>query len=83
MSDMLIYVDGSGATRVEVRLDNGTVWLSRALMAALYGREVPTINEHLRHIYEEGELDPAATIRKFLIVRTEGTREVSREISWS
>ncbi len=83
MSDMLIHVDGSGATRVEVRLDNGTVWLSQALMAALYGKDVRTISEHLVNLYDEGELDPDATIRRFRIVRTEGTREVSREISWS
>jgi len=51
-----------------VRLDQGTVWLSQRAFAALYDVTVPTINEHLRHIFEEEELDPTATVRKLLIV---------------
>jgi hypothetical protein len=63
---------------VQVRLAEGTVWLTQKLMADLYGKDVRTINEHLENIYEEGELDPEATIRKFRIVQTEGNRSVSR-----
>src|SRR5262249_44833997 len=55
-------------------------WLSQAEMAELFGVTTPTINEHLRHIYEEGELEDEPTIRNFRIVRSEGARQVSREV---
>ena len=73
---LLIYQDGS--LRVQVRIDGRTVWLTQRLMAELYHVSVKTVNEHLVNIYAEKELDPAATIRKFQIVQTEGTRQVSR-----
>mgnify|MGYP000247651846 CR=1 FL=1 len=73
---LLIYQDGS--LRVQVRIDGATVWLTQRLMAELYQVSVKTVNEHLVNIYAENELDPAATIRKFRIVQTEGTRRVSR-----
>jgi len=76
--EFLVYVGDDGATHVHVRLAEGTVWLSQRLMAQLYGKDVRTINEHLQAIFEEGELDPGATIRKFRIVQTEGNRSVSR-----
>ena len=79
--ELILYTDPNGTTRLQVRLVDGTVWLSQALMASLYGKDVRTINEHLRNIYEEGELAPEATIRNFRIVQIEGTREVSREIA--
>jgi hypothetical protein len=65
---------------VECRFAGETVWLTQALIAELYGKDVRTINEHLQNLFEEGELDPAATIRKFRIVRREGEREVTRLI---
>ncbi|MCH8474882.1 MAG: virulence RhuM family protein [Opitutales bacterium] len=73
---LLIYRE-EGA-EVQVRLDGRTVWLTQRLMAELYQISVKTVNEHLVNIYNEGELDPQATIRKFRIVQIEGTREVSR-----
>jgi hypothetical protein len=76
--EFLVYVGDDGAAQVQVRLSEGTVWLTQKLMSELYGKDVRTINEHLKNIYEEGELDPTATIRKFRIVRTEGKRTVSR-----
>lgn len=78
--EFLVYVDPNGETRVQVQVVDGTVWLSQRLMADLYGKDVRTINEHLSNIYDEGELDPGATIRKFRIVRSEGNRSVSRLI---
>lgn len=78
--ELLVYIDDEGVARVHVRLVEGTVWLTQRLMAELYGKDVRTINEHLVNIYEEEELDPGATIRKFRIVRTEGNRRVSRLI---
>lgn len=73
---LLIYQDG--ALRVQVRMDGQTVWLTQRFMAELYQVTVPTINEHLKSIYEDNEIELEATIRKFRIVQTEGTRQVSR-----
>ena len=75
---ILIYQDG--CLEVQVRLDGRTVWLTQRLMAELYQVSVKTVNEHLINIYSEEELDSGATIRKFRIVQTEGTRQVSRMV---
>ena len=77
---MLLYVSEDGHTRVDCRFEGETLWLSQALIAELYGKDVRTISEHLTNLYEEGEIDPGATIRKFRIVRVEGAREVARVI---
>ena len=66
---LLIYQDGG--LRVQVRIDGKTVWLTQRLIAELYQVSVKTVNEHLINIYNEGEHDPEATIRKFRIVQTE------------
>lgn len=79
-SQIIIYQTASGETKLEVRLENETVWLTQKLMAELFQTTVPNINMHLKNVFEEGELDPTATIKDFLIVRTEGNREVSRTI---
>lgn len=78
--EFLLYQTEDGRTRVECRFKNETIWLSQKLMSELFDKDVRTINEHLKTIYEEGEMDPAATIRKFRIVREEGSREVARII---
>jgi hypothetical protein len=72
----LIYTDGGQNLRV--RIDGRTVWLTQKLIAELFQVSVPTVNEHLTNIYDEGELAAEATIRKFRIVQTEGSRQVSR-----
>jgi hypothetical protein len=64
--------------KLRVRLDGQTVWLPQRLIAELFDVSVKTANEHLVNIYDEGELAPEATIRKFRIVQIEGTRQVSR-----
>jgi hypothetical protein len=78
--EFLLFKSADGSTRVECRFEAETLWLSQASMAELYDKDVRTINEHLINIYKEGELEQNATIRKFRIVRQEGTRQVSREI---
>lgn len=78
--EILLYQTEDGRTRVECWFQNEMVWLSQALMAELYQKDVRTINEHLKRIYSDGELAPEATIRKFRIVRREGGREVARQI---
>jgi len=75
---LLTYQDG--ATRLQVRLDGQTVWLTQRLLAELYQVPVPTINEHLASIYDEAELDRSATIRNFRIVQLEGSRQVTRSV---
>ncbi len=75
---VLIYTDGGSQLRV--RLDDNTVWLTQKLMAELYGVTVAKVNEHLAGIYKDGELLEEATIRNFLIVQREGSRDVSRNV---
>ena len=72
----LIYTDGG--LNLQVRLDGPTVWLPQKLIAELFQVTVPTVNEHLANIYDESELSPESTIRKFRIVQTEGNRQVAR-----
>jgi hypothetical protein len=76
----ILYRTEDGRTRIQCRFENETIWLSQALIAELFQKDVRTINEHLVNIYEEGELSREATIRKFRIVRLEGKREVVREV---
>ena len=81
-SQIIIYQNEAGETRLEVRLENETVWLTQKLMAELFQTTVANINIHLKNIFDEGELDPKATIKDFLIVRLEGSREVNRNIEY-
>ena len=78
-SQLLIYQSPSGEVKIDVRLDNETVWLTQKLMAELFQTSVPNINMHLKSIYEDGELTESATIKDFLIVQKEGDRNISRK----
>ena len=78
-SEIILYQTEDGRTRIQCRLENGTIWLSQALIADLFQVTVPTVNEHLKGIYNDSELEAGATIRKFRIVRSEGRREVERK----
>ncbi|GAB5544297.1 MAG: virulence RhuM family protein [Sandaracinaceae bacterium] len=79
--ELIFYESAEGKVRVEVHHEDETFWLSQRQMADLFGVDVRTVNEHLRNIYESGELDQEATIRNFRMIRTEGNRSVSREIA--
>ncbi|MHB8743709.1 MAG: virulence RhuM family protein [Sulfuricaulis sp.] len=79
-SEIILYQTEDGRTRIQCRFEDEMVWLSQALIAELFQVTVPTVNEHLKGIYAEGELMQGATIRKFRIVRLEGSRQVTREI---
>lgn len=79
-SEFILYQTEDGRTRIQCRFDNETLWLTQALIADLFQKDVRTINEHLANIFEEGELRREATIRKFRIVRQEGARQVAREV---
>jgi len=79
-SAIILYQTEDGRTRVQCWLENETIWLTQALMAELFQKDVRTINEHLVNIFEEGEPTREATIRKIRIVRSEGCRQVAREV---
>lgn len=77
-SNILLYKTSQGEVKIEVIFNNETFWMSQKRMAALFGVDVKTINYHLGQIYESGELQEEATIRKIQIVQQEGEREVER-----
>lgn len=81
-AEFLIFTGQAGKQSIEARYEDETVWLSQKLMAELFAVSVPTINEHLRNIYETGELTREATIRNFRIVQAEGGRNISRQIDF-
>ncbi|MCH8922982.1 MAG: virulence RhuM family protein [Planctomycetes bacterium] len=78
--EFLLYQTEDGQTRIECRFSGESIWLSQSQMAELFLVTVPTINEHLKNLYGEGEIEPDSTIRKFRIVRQEGSRQVTRQI---
>jgi hypothetical protein len=82
ISQLILYQTEDGKTKLEVRLQDETVWLTQKMMAELFKVAVPTVNEHIKNIYSEDELVPKATIRKFLIVQKEGIRNVSRKVDF-
>lgn len=79
-SQFLLYQTSDGQTRLEVRLENETVWLTQSQMAELFQTSIPNVSMHIRNIFAEGELQGAATVKDFLTVRQEGSRQVSRSV---
>lgn len=75
-----IYVSKGGDVELNVGLDQETVWLSQKQMAHLFNKDIKTVNQHIKHIYEEMELEKLSTISKSKIVQNEGGRKVSREV---
>ena len=71
-SELILYQTEDNRTRIEVRLENETVWLTQKLMAELFQKDVRTVNEHIQNIFEEGELSPDSVIRKFRITAADG-----------
>jgi hypothetical protein len=78
--EIIIYQTEDGLTNIEVKIQDETVWLTQQQMADLFQTSRTNVVEHIKHIYDEGELDENATCRKFRQVRKEGNREVSREM---
>ena len=68
-SSFLLYTTEDGKTRIQVKLQDETVWLTQKLMSELFQVTVPTVNEHIKTIYKDGELTLESTIRKFRIVQ--------------
>ena len=80
--NIIIYQSEDGVVRLDVRLEDKTVWLTQQQMADLFGSSRTNVVEHIKHIYEDEELNEEATCRKFRQVRQEGNREVTREIPY-
>ena len=81
-AEYLTYIAATGDSKesIEMRYEDENIWLTQKMMATLYGVETPTINFHIKKIYDDLELSKEATIRKFLIVQNEGNRQVEREV---
>ncbi|QCE34594.1 hydroxyacid dehydrogenase [Acetobacteraceae bacterium] len=80
--ELILYTTEDGKAAIELHAHKGTVWLSQSEMATLFERGLPTINEHIKAIYAEGECLEEATLRNFRIVQNEGGRAVEREIAF-
>ena len=78
--EFLFFTSEDGHTRIECRFESDTLWLTQALIADLYQKDVRTINEHLINLYKENEIERNSTIRNFRMVRQEGERQVTRGI---
>lgn len=76
--EIIIYQTESGNTKINVRMENDTVWLTLDQMSALFQRDKSTISRHIKNIYAEGELLREATVVKFATVQNEGGRQVER-----
>jgi hypothetical protein len=79
-SQLLIYTSPDGKTRIDVRLEGETVWLSQTQMADLFQTSKQNISHHVRSIFEEKELQQSSTVKRYLTVQSEGTRTVQRTI---
>ena len=78
--EILIYSSDDGVTKIDVRLEDETVWLTQQQLADLYHTSKSNVSEHITNIFKEGELDEAATVRKFRTVQIEGGRNVERNL---
>ena len=76
-AEFLIFTGQAGEQSIEARYEDETIWLTQQLMAELFQSSKQNISHHIKSIYEEGELQPEATVKKYLTVRQEGKRQPS------
>ncbi len=81
-SNIIIYQTTDGQTKLQVKLEEETVWLSQIQICQLFGKAKATISEHIKNVFEEGELDKNSTVRNFRTVQNEGDRNVNRQIDF-
>ncbi len=81
-SQFIVYESEDGQIKIDVRLEDESVWLTQQLMAELFQSSKQNISHHIQSIYEEGELVPEATVKKYLTVRPEGNRDVQRQLEY-
>ncbi len=80
--EIVIYQTDDGDTKIDVRFVDETVWLTQAQLCELYQTSKSNISEHIKNIFDEGELDEISTVRKFRTVQTEGERTVTRNVTY-
>lgn len=81
-AEYLTYVASTGeGPNVDIRYEDEDIWLTQKMMSLLYDVSIPTINEHIKKVYSDGELDSESTIRKFRIVQPEGGRQIGRQVN--
>ncbi|MCJ8499519.1 virulence RhuM family protein [Desulfatitalea alkaliphila] len=81
-AEFLIFTGQAGEQNIEARYEDETIWLTQQLMAELFQSSKQNISHHIRSIFDEGELNPEATVKKYLTVRQEGKRQVQRELEY-
>ena len=81
MNELILYTTEDGRSQIKLRAEQKTVWLTQLEMAELFDATKQNISLHLRNIFQDGELDPAATVKESLTVQTEGAREVRRTVA--
>lgn len=80
--NIIIYQTDNGLTKIDVRVENETVWLSQQQMAGLYDTTKQNISLHIKNIFDEGELDENSTVKEFLTVQKEGNRKIERKVKY-
>jgi hypothetical protein len=81
MNDLIPYTTDDGRSQIKLRAKDQTVWLTQLEMAELFDATKQNISLHLKNLFEQGELDPAATVKESLTVQIEGSREVQRTVN--
>jgi hypothetical protein len=81
MTDLILYTTEDGRSQIKLRAQEQTVWLTQLEMAELFDATKQNVSLHLKNIFEDGELDPAATVKESLTVQTEGSRQVQRPVT--
>jgi len=81
MTQLILYTSEDGKSQIQLRADGQTVWLTQMEIAELFAATKQNISLHLKNLFAEGELDPAATVKESLTVQTEGSRQVSRSLT--
>ena len=81
-SNIILYTSNNGEVSIQVQYEDGSFWVTQERMAALFGVDVITINEHIQNLYQSAELKSERTIRKIRIVQMEGNRNVERELTF-
>lgn len=82
MSEILIYQSGNGKVKLDVMLENETIWLSQKQLCELYGKSKSTISEHIKAIFDDEELDRNSVVRNFRTVQKEGDRDIQRNTQY-
>ena len=82
LGKIIIYNSYDGNTKIEVKIENDTVWLTQQQMAELFNTSKQVVSYHIKNIYQEGELEPESTVKDFLTVQYEGERKVSRNVKY-